>query len=67
MVFSSLTFLFYFLPVVLILYYIVPKKFKNLILFISSLVFYFIGEPKYGIVMIISILSTYLHGIFIDK
>ncbi len=67
MVFSSLTFLFYFLPVVLILYYIVPKKFKNLILFISSLVFYFIGEPKYGIVMIISILSTYLHGIFMDK
>lgn len=67
MVFSSLTFLFYFLPIVLLLYYIVPKKLRNLILFISSLVFYFIGEPKYGILMIISILSTYIHGLLMDK
>lgn len=67
MVFSSLTFLFYFLPIVLIIYYIVPKKAKNIVLLISSLLFYFYGEPKFGILMIISILLTYVHGLLIDK
>ena len=67
MVFSSLTFLFYFLPIVLGIYYIVPKKYKNLVLFISSVAFYFYGEPKFGILMVISILSTYIHGILIKK
>lgn len=67
MVFSSLTFLFYFLPIVLIIYYIVPKKFRNVVLFISSLLFYFYGEPKFGILMIISIFLTYVHGILMDK
>lgn len=67
MVFSSLTFIFYFLPIVLILYYIVPNKFKNIILFLSSLAFYFFAEPKFGILMIVSILSTYIHGILMDK
>ncbi|MGN1012683.1 MAG: MBOAT family O-acyltransferase [Clostridia bacterium] len=67
MVFSSLTFLFYFLSIVLIIYYIVPKKIRNVVLFISSLLFYFYGEPKFGILMIISIFLTYVHGILIDK
>ena len=67
MVFSSLTFLFYFLPIVLIIYYIVPKKAKNIVLLISSLLFYFYGEPKFGILMIISILLTYVHGLLMDK
>ena len=67
MVFSSLTFIFYFLPIVLILYYIVPNKFKNIILFFSSLAFYFFAEPKFGILMIVSILSTYIHGILMNK
>ena len=67
MVFSSLTFLFYFLPIVLIIYYIVPKKAKNIVLLISSLLFYFYGEPKFGILMIISILLTYIHGLLMDK
>ena len=67
MVFSSLTFLFYFLPIVLIIYYIVPKKAKNVVLLISSLLFYFYGEPKFGILMIISILLTYVHGLLMDK
>ena len=40
MLFSSVTFLYYFLPIVLILYYVVPKKLKNLVLFLASLVFY---------------------------
>lgn len=67
MVFSSLTFLFYFLPITLLIYYIVPNKFKNAVICIASLAFYFYGEPKYGILMIVSILSTYIHGLLIDK
>ena len=67
MVFSSITFLFYFLPIVLAIYYIAPKKYRNLILLISSLLFYFFGEPQYGIIMVISIISIYFHGIWIEK
>lgn len=67
MVFSSITFLFYFLPIVLAIYYIAPKKYKNVILLISSLLFYFFGEPKYGVIMVISIISIYFHGIWIEK
>ena len=67
MVFSSITFIYYFLPIVILIYYISPKKFRNLILLISSLIFYFWGEPKYGIIMVISIISMYIHGILIEK
>ena len=67
MVFSSLTFIFYFLPIVLGIYFIVPFKFKNLVLFIASMLFYFFGEPKYAILMLISIASTYIHGILMEK
>lgn len=67
MVFSSITFLFYFLPIVIAIYYIVPNKFKNIILLISSLLFYFYGEPKYILLMIFSIIVTYIFGILIDK
>ena len=67
MVFSSITFLFYFLPIVLAIYYIVPKKMRNMVLLISSFFFYFYGEPKYVILMAISIIITYIFGILIDK
>lgn len=67
MVFSSITFLFYFLPIVLILYYIAPNKLKNLVLFLASLLFYFFGEPKYIWLMLFSVTSIYIHGILIDK
>ena len=67
MVFSSITFLFYFLPIVLGVYYIVPNKLKNMVLLLASIFFYFYGEPKYVIIMIISIIITYLFGILIDK
>ena len=67
MVFSSITFLFYFLPIVLITYYITPNKFKNIILLLFSLFFYFFGEPKYVVLMITSIISTYVFGMLIDK
>ena len=59
MVFSSISFLYYFLPLVLFFYFIVPNKFKNYILLLFSLIFYFYGEPKYIILMILEILICY--------
>lgn len=67
MVFSSITFLFYFLPIVILVYYMVPRKFKNIILLIASLTFYFYGEPKYTLLMIFSIICTYLLGLLMNK
>lgn len=67
MLFSSISFLYYFLPTVLILYFIVPKNRKNTILLIASLFFYFYGEPKYVVLMILSSVSGYLHGLWIEK
>ena len=67
MLFSSISFLYYFLPCVLIIYFCTPKKFKNIILLLSSLLFYFYGEPVYILVMIGSIISGYIHGLLIDK
>ena len=66
MLFSSIPFLYYFLPSVLILYFIVPKKLKNTVLMLSSLVFYGWGEPKYVILMIASIVIGYFSGILIE-
>ncbi|HBR01481.1 MAG TPA: transcriptional regulator [Ruminiclostridium sp.] len=67
MVFSSITFLYFFLPVVLVLYFITPNKFKNYILLIASLFFYFCGEPKYTLLLIASITINYFYGILIEK
>jgi len=67
MLFSSIPFLFYFFPVVLICYFAVPRAAKNTVLFISSLVFYAWGEPRYVILMLASILVGYVAGIFIEK
>lgn len=67
MVFSSITFLFYFLPVVLFIYYIVPNKFKNLVLFVASICFYAYGEPKNVFLMLFSTFVTYVFGLLIDK
>ena len=67
MIFSSITFLFYFLPIVLAIYYIVPTKFKNGILLLASLLFYAYGEPKYVVIMLISIIVTYIFGILMDR
>ena len=63
MVFSSIPFLFYFLPAVLILYFIAPRKLKNAVLLLSSLVFYGWGEPKYLILMVSAILLFYFCGL----
>lgn len=67
MIFSSIEFLFFFLPIFLILYYILPFKIKNIVLLIASLLFYSWGEPVYVILMIISSLAGYILGILIDK
>ncbi len=67
MIFSSIEFLFFFLPVFLIIYYIVPFKVKNVILLIASLLFYGWGEPVYIFLMILSSVFGYIFGILIDK
>ena len=69
MLFSSITFLFYFLPVVLILYYIFRRStpIKNAILLIASLFFYAWGEPKFILVMLTSIIGNYLLALGVDK
>jgi alginate O-acetyltransferase complex protein AlgI len=69
MLFSSLVFLFYFLPISLIVYYSLwfSNPLKNAALLILSLVFYAWGEPKYIIILFISVIVNYLLGIYIDK
>lgn len=66
MLFSSIPFLYYFLPVVLILYFAVPTKLKNLVLLLSSLFFYGWGEPRYVIIMSIAIVAGYVFGRLIE-
>lgn len=66
MLFSGIPFLYYFLPVVLLLYFIAPKCFKNSILLLGSLFFYAWGEPKIVIVMIASIMVGYISGLLIE-
>ncbi len=67
MVFSSITFLFYFLPISLGLYFIVPKKARNLVLFLVSLVFYAWGEPVYITIMLFSTVFDYCNGLLIER
>ena len=62
MLFSSITFIYYFLPILLLVYFLVPKKYKNLVLLIFSLIFYFLGEPKYIVILILSCLLNYFFG-----
>ncbi|MGN0161854.1 MAG: MBOAT family O-acyltransferase [Lachnospiraceae bacterium] len=66
MVFSSLLFLFRFLPVVLILYFLAPGKLKNLVLFLMSLIFYAWGEPVYVVLMLFSTVVDYVHGRLVE-
>ena len=67
MLFSSVSFLYYFLPITLVLYFVSKDKYKNIILLLASLFFYFYGEPKYTGLMLISAFSAYIHGILIEK
>ena len=67
MLFSSIPFLYYFLPIVLIVYFLAPKPFKNPVLLIASLVFYGWGEPKYVFLMVATVLLGYVFGLLIEK
>lgn len=67
MLFTSISFLYYFLIAVIVLYFIVPNKIRNFILFIASMLFYFYGEPKYILLMLAEILIAYIGAILIDK
>ena len=67
MLFSSIVFLFTFLPAVMILYYLLPVRFRNVILLLASLVFYAWGEPVYLFLMLLSILFNYFSGLDIAK
>ena len=67
MVFSSLVFLFVFLPIVLVLYYLSGKKYRNYLLLLASLFFYAWGEPTYVVIMLVSIGANYLCGLLVDE
>ena len=67
MLFSSIPFLYYFLPIVLIVYFLVPRVLKNSVLLLASLIFYAWGEPKYVLLMIATIALFYVCGLGIGK
>ena len=67
MLFSSIPFLYVFLPATLLLYFAAPRRMKNAVLLLCSLVFYGWGEPKYLILMLFSIAQGYLFGLLIEK
>lgn len=67
MVFSSAVFIFFFLPAVLLVYFAAPKRLKNLVLFIFSLIFYFWSEPVYILIMLFSTVFDYSNGLLIDR
>ena len=66
MIFSSVFFIFIFLPLTLVLYFLVPRAGKNVVLLISSLIFYAWGEPIYIVLMMFSIVYNYISGVEID-
>ena len=67
MVFSSLIFIFIFLPLVLVSYYIAPKRLRNTIILLASLIFYAWGEPVYILLIMVSILINYIGALLIGK
>ena len=66
MLFSSISFLYLFLPV-LVVYYVVPKSWRNHVLLVASLFFYFVGEPIYVTLLIVSSLSDFFHSLYIES
>ena len=67
MVFSSTVFLFAFLPITVIGYYILPRFLRNLFLFVVSVAFYAYGEPKFVLVLLLSIGANYVFGLLVDR
>ena len=67
MLFSSMTFIFLFLPIVGLVYFATPARWRNYILLVASILFYAWGEPKYVVVMLATIVINYLGACGIDK
>lgn len=67
MVFSSISFIYYFLPILLLIYFLLPSKYRNIVLLIFSLIFYFYGEPKYIWILILSCIMNYFFGLILEK
>ena len=67
MLFSSIPFLYYFIPVVMLCYFAVPKCLKNSVLLLASLFFYAWGEPRFVVLMVISITQGYIAGLWIER
>ncbi len=67
MVFSSLVFMFAYLPITLLAYYLVPRQGRNIFLFIVNLIFYGWGEPKLVLLMVFNIFFNYIGGWLVDK
>lgn len=67
MLFSSISFLYYFLPLLLLIYFIVPSKWKNIVLLIFSFLFYFYGEQQYILILLLSCLMNYIFGLWVEK
>ena len=67
MLFSSITFLYCFLPCVLLVYFVVPDRMKNLVLLLASLFFYGWGEPKYLVFMLASVTQSYIAALLIER
>ncbi len=67
MLFSSVKFLYYFLPAVLVVYFVVPGRWKNAVLLLASLLFYAWGEPRFSIIMVTTAMTGYLSGRIIEQ
>ena len=67
MIFSSLTFLFAYLPLTLAVYFLTPLRWRNLALLVVSLFFYGWGEPVYITIMVLTILNDYSHALLVEK
>lgn len=67
MLFSSISFIYYFLPLVFLIYFLSPNKYKNIVLLASSLLFYIFGEPIYTSILIFSTIVDYIHSMVIEK
>lgn len=67
MIFSSLLFIFWFIPIFFGIYYLVPEKLKNTVLFVGSIIFYAWGEPTYLILIFVSILVNFIAGLLMEK
>ena len=67
MLFNSISFLYFFLPISFLIYYLIPKKYKNYILLISSFIFYFLGDSKYFILLLLEIMIAYIGGLILKK